>query len=455
MASKKTTAPPPPSIQFNPTTLAVLAATLLIGIVVGYVIGKGASSGDDAGTVSSSASSSATPAPGHPDRPPKDRPAHPRAAAARSDSPFLDADALAKFEGKETELKDYRKAVDFVDRRNARAASPILDRLSTAGAPYEEEVSLLSAANKVNQNVPQQALDQLATWRSTYPDSRLKAQADLIEGKAHEAMGRAKQGAADVPAGEAKAELEKARDIFIEVSKAYSDDQDACAEAMYNLASVYGRLGDQDRSLETYDQLVERYPDHSLAPRGLYMVANDAWRSEDYDTARAYFQKLVERYPDDGLSKRSRKNITALEIIGKDAPELQVSHYLGSGGEVGVADSRGKVVLLAFWNEWCPHCRREVPKLQELYEKYADQGLVVIAVTKHTKSQNDDKVSKFLADNHITFPCAVESEGYQSTKDYGVSGVPAAVVIDRKGKIVWRNHPARLTEERLARFLSD
>ena len=69
------------------------------------------------------------------------------------------------------------------------------------------------------------------------------------------------------------------------------------------------------------------------------------------------------------------------------------------------------------------------------------------------KPEFHPKIEKFLADNNITFPCAVESEGYQTTKDYGVSGVPAGVVIDRDGNVAWRNHPARLTEQRLQEIL--
>ena len=41
MAKKQQPPPPAPAIEFNPTTLAVLAATLLVGILVGYVVGSG------------------------------------------------------------------------------------------------------------------------------------------------------------------------------------------------------------------------------------------------------------------------------------------------------------------------------------------------------------------------------------------------------------------------------
>ncbi|MDP7110614.1 MAG: redoxin domain-containing protein [Myxococcota bacterium] len=450
-ASKKQ---PQLSSQFTPTTMALMAMSLLVGIIVGYIVGTGTEGkGDgDEGTSTTTAQTSRA------NRGTASKDKASRAAgkskslpakAAQSESPFLDEVAVDKFEGESSTLTDYRRVVDFVSRRNARAATPLLNRLATGatGTDYAEEIALLQAANKVNQNLPTEALDALGAWKTSYPDSRLIAQAGLWEGKAHVASARAKGGSG----GGEQGAYDLARQSFEEVIDKYPENASACGEALFNLGSVYKSLGQPERSLEMYDKLVESYPTHSLAPRALYSVANGAWSNEDYDTATRYFQRLLDSYPDDGLSKRSRKNISAIGIIGGDAPELVVDHWLG--GDTTLAANKGKVVMLSFWNEWCPHCKREMPKLQQLAEKYDDQGLVLISVTKHTKSQTDEKVQAFLDKNDITIPTAVEPSGYQSTRDYGVSGVPAGVIIGRDGKIAWRNHPARLTEERLQKFL--
>ena len=451
-ASKKQ---PQPSSQFTPTTMALMAMSLLVGIVVGYIVGTGTQGkgdeGEDQGTTSTQTARA--------DRGSGSKDAAAKARgkgktlpvkAAQSDSPFLDEIAVSKFEGNESSLSDYRRAVDFVSRRNARAGTPLLDRLATGatGTEYAEEIALLQAANKVNQNLPAEALDGLSAWKTSYPDSRLMSQAALWEGKAQVAAARGK-GSRGGTGGQAEYDL--ARQAFEAVIDKYPDDANACGEALFHLGSVYKSLGQPDQSVAMYDKLVESYPTHSLAPRALYSVANGAWSDENYETATKYFQRLLDSYPDDGLSKRSRKNINAIGIIGNDAPELVVDHWLGT--ETTLAANEGKVVMLSFWNEWCPHCKREMPKLQQMAEKYDDQGFVLITVTKHTKSQTDEKVQAFLDKNGITLPTAVEPKGYQSTKDYGVSGVPAGVIIDRDGKIAWRNHPARLTEERLPQFL--
>ena len=439
--------------QLNPTTLAMMGMTLLVGIIIGVMIGRG--TGEDTSTNTSRPEQTAHKDTNLPTKStPRAQQRQPTAKPAK-DSPFMDSTATAKFEADETALSDYRRAVDFVDRRNARAAGPILDRLAAGNpdAAYQEEVSLLAVSNQVNQNLPQQAMDSLSDWRHRYPESRLLPQAALVEGKAHMATARGLSKKDQDPTPEAKAAYEKAAAVFKDVPKQFGDNEAACGEALFSLGSVYSALGDKAQSIETYDELVAKYPQHPMAASALYSVASSAWSDEEIDTAKDYFQRLVDDYPHHSRSKRARKNIQALGIIGTDAKELAVDHWLNGTGP-GIADSKGKVIVLAFWNEWCPHCRRELPHLQEWNEKYASQGLVIIPVTKHTKSQTDAKVETFLVDNNIALPCAVESAGFQTSNDYGVSGVPAGVVIGRDGKIVWRNHPARLSDERIQEILA-
>ncbi|MGC1449977.1 MAG: TlpA disulfide reductase family protein [Candidatus Sulfotelmatobacter sp.] len=94
-------------------------------------------------------------------------------------------------------------------------------------------------------------------------------------------------------------------------------------------------------------------------------------------------------------------------------------------------DLRGKVVLVNFWATWCPPCRKEMPDLDALYNKFKDQGFVVLAISDEEAA----KVTPFIAGNKITYPVMLDP-GRKVNDAFVVEGIPKSFVYDRSGKMV-------------------
>jgi peroxiredoxin len=94
-------------------------------------------------------------------------------------------------------------------------------------------------------------------------------------------------------------------------------------------------------------------------------------------------------------------------------------------------DLRGKVVLVNFWATWCPPCRKEMPDLQALYDKYKDQGFVVLSIS----DEETAKVAPFIADKKISYPVLLDP-GNKVHESFAVEGIPKSFVYDRDGKMV-------------------
>jgi len=94
-------------------------------------------------------------------------------------------------------------------------------------------------------------------------------------------------------------------------------------------------------------------------------------------------------------------------------------------------DLQGKVVLVNFWATWCPPCRKEMPDLQALYDKYKDQGFVVLSIS----DEEDGKVAPFIAERKITYPVLLDP-GRKVNDLFVVEGIPKSFVYDREGKMV-------------------
>ena len=106
------------------------------------------------------------------------------------------------------------------------------------------------------------------------------------------------------------------------------------------------------------------------------------------------------------------------------------------GENHALSDYRGRVVMLNFWATWCPPCRREMPSMQRLYDKYRERGLVVVAVNQW---EDPDLVFEFTGRLSVdpTFPILFDRES-RVAEDYGVKGMPTTFLIDKDGQIRFR-----------------
>ena len=137
------------------------------------------------------------------------------------------------------------------------------------------------------------------------------------------------------------------------------------------------------------------------------------------------------------------KNLTILAIIaclligcGSSTKPSQVTTNQNftlesnQGNKITLSDLKGKVVILDFWATWCPPCKAAIPKLIELYNKYQNQGVVVIGIALDEK----DKVIKLVKEMGINYPVLFDDK--ETSKNYEIQSIPTLFVIDQKGKQV-------------------
>ena len=182
------------------------------------------------------------------------------------------------------------------------------------------------------------------------------------------------------------------------------------------------------------------------APAGTVIV--------DYREDRSHPRQHMNRYPvadvlayADADSPRNR-SIEPVLKVGQPAPEIRPASWLDRDGATGPPEVAGKVVLVDFWGISCGFCVVELPEIQAAAAHFADKkDLVFIGV--HDSGATADQVAAFARKRGITFRLAVDrpdaEEGWFGAmfKDYGVRGIPAAAVIDRKGNVAYVGFPER------------
>lgn len=136
----------------------------------------------------------------------------------------------------------------------------------------------------------------------------------------------------------------------------------------------------------------------------------------------------------------------AAQKLGAEAPDIQWERTFAFGDVPNqqLSELKGSVIVLEFWTTYSNQCAQMVPLLNTLFAAKAEQGLVVIGLT----GDDPNLVLPWVKKNEVKYPTATAQN-----KEYIVTGIPEAIVIDKDFKIAWRGHPAALDEAGLDRLL--
>lgn len=118
------------------------------------------------------------------------------------------------------------------------------------------------------------------------------------------------------------------------------------------------------------------------------------------------------------------------------APELQnIEAWINSEG-LTLEELKGKVVLIDFWTYSCINCIRTIPFVQGWYDKYKDEGFVVIGVhaPEFAFERKLENVQDAVKEYGITYPVALDND-FSTWRAYENRFWPAHYFIDKNGLV--------------------
>ena len=146
-----------------------------------------------------------------------------------------------------------------------------------------------------------------------------------------------------------------------------------------------------------------------------YEIAQTAALLDDQPPAERFVFDPAWKEVEEFISRRE-----AIDFTLKDMDDQEVS----------LSDLKGSVVILDFWATWCGPCIEAMPHLQELYDKYKEDGLLVYGINQ----EDPEKPAAFLDQNGYTFPTLKDAA--EAFELYKAQTIPATYIIDREGYIV-------------------
>jgi thiol-disulfide isomerase/thioredoxin len=149
-----------------------------------------------------------------------------------------------------------------------------------------------------------------------------------------------------------------------------------------------------------------------------------------------------------------------LAAVDKPAPMFRLPVYnsksvgltaVGLDRFVGpdAPDKQAKVVLLSFMASFCGPCKKEMPYLQSLHEKYGPKGLRVVMVSIDTEEKGFGIITELIEKNKVTFPVLKDRFNLVARRWLGTqSPLPSVFMVNTDGvvKMVHRGYNQEASE---------
>ncbi|MGD1947072.1 MAG: TlpA family protein disulfide reductase [Croceivirga sp.] len=123
-------------------------------------------------------------------------------------------------------------------------------------------------------------------------------------------------------------------------------------------------------------------------------------------------------------------------VVGRTIPNFSFQDMDNPQNQFTNSHLMGKVVLLDFWATWCKPCIKEIPNIQNLYEKYKDKDFEVLSISLDTSAE---LVKSFRTNRYpLNWKNTILTEAFKDiqAQNMEVSALPKVILIDKEGTII-------------------
>lgn len=194
------------------------------------------------------------------------------------------------------------------------------------------------------------------------------------------------------------------------------------------------RIGNSyERTVATMRYIGERFPEGRVKQAMLRSLALEYLQTSGIRGTEE-LQNLANTYlTDPQMAADYRAEIARHDLTAAGRPSPDFTATDRNGRSYTLADLRGKYLYIDLWASWCGPCKRELPHLQRLAERFAGRGILFVGLSV------DEEREAWLK--------ALDSEEYPGLQlwldpsssfaaDYGVESIPRFILLDRQGHIV-------------------
>ena len=228
--------------------------------------------------------------------------------------------------------------------------------------------------------------------------------------------------------------------VDTEVFNEYKDVQRLIENAKKNkdeqaIADMYQTLHGQsyiDRVMSTFqerqDYMKSIVAAHSDSFMGPLLLLRFAGRLDKED--RPLYNRMSDEAKISYYGREVEDEVYPPTLVGDMVPTLPLIDI--KGNEVVLNQNKSTYTLIDFWASWCSPCRKEIPNLKRLYQKYHNAGLEIVSISA---DQNVEDWKEALAEEKTPWPNYID-KNRQAVSEFKVQYIPSIFIADSEGKII-------------------
>ncbi len=199
---------------------------------------------------------------------------------------------------------------------------------------------------------------------------------------------------------------------------------------------------------ELAEAALKKHNDDSVA---VYMVGLIAQLDvTDAEGILGYIGKLGPNAQADPMIQKMKKSYEKKSATapGTAFIDFEVRQPDGKVAKLSDYAGKGQYCLVDFWASWCGPCKREIPNLKKVYEKYGKKGLRMVSVAVWDKPEASLDTAKAYG---IVWDQIVDAQ-HVPTDLYGIEGIPHILLIGPDGTILKRDLRGEGIREELEKY---
>lgn len=137
------------------------------------------------------------------------------------------------------------------------------------------------------------------------------------------------------------------------------------------------------------------------------------------------------------------------------APPFTLQDVLDPNRKVSLQEFEGKVTFINIWATWCVPCRKEMPEIVSLYNKYKNRGFEVIALSVDDVDTQKD-IKPYAEEFKMNFTMLLGNADV--VKSYKLVGLPSTYILDRQHNIRFAHtgaQPLEVFEAEVVKLLNE